>query len=226
MKIPQHVGFIMDGNRRWAKSQGLQILAGHEAGKDRIEPLVDYAVKHGISTLTFWAFSSENWDRGKMEVGLILQVFRMFLQSGIVERLIDRGVRVGVLGDISAFPADIAEGVRDVVARSKHNTSITANFALNYGGRKEILRAVNALLQQGVVEVNEEDFSSALYTAGQVDPDLIIRTGGEQRLSGFLPWQGVYSELYFTDIFWPDFTEAAFQKALDEYGLRERRFGK
>jgi undecaprenyl diphosphate synthase len=226
MIVPTHVAFIMDGNRRWAHRRHLPTIAGHHAGKNRIEPLIATSAQMGIPVLTFWAFSSENWARGKKEVGFILTVFREFLLSGISERLLSQGVRMRVLGDLRAFPEDIVRGVESLVEKSKKNTRITVNFALNYGGRNEILSAVNSLLKNGIARVDEATFSSYLYTGDLPDPDLIIRTGGERRLSGFLPWQSVYSELYFSEIYWPDFTEVEFATALQWYSERERRFGK
>jgi|SRR3989344_614662 len=216
----------MDGNRRWARRNRLQLLLGHENGVKRIEPVVEYAAKKGIQYLTFWAFSTENWKRSEEEVSVLLDVFRKALSGSMMDRLKENGVRVQVVGDIISFPDDIQKKVFSIVDGTKDNTKITANFALNYGGRDEILRAVNSLIEDNVREVTEDLFSRYLYTKGQPDPDLIIRTGGEQRLSGFLPWQSIYSELYFTRTLWPDFSAKEFAEALGEYKQRERRFGK
>jgi len=245
--VPKHIAFIMDGNRRWARERHLPLLAGHHKGAERIEPLVAYAAKRGISYITFWAFSSENWERGEKEVGFLMRVFREFIKSSVVNRMMEKGVRVKVIGDIESFPEDIVRGVREIVERSKDNTTVTAVFAFNYGGRKEILYAVNAILQEVMSSgkkfhlhvqnpndknlkqygcIDENIFSAYLYSAGLPDPDMIVRTGGEKRLSGFLPWQAVYSELYFTDKYWPDFDEKAFEEAIEEFRRRERRFGK
>lgn len=225
--VPNHIAFIMDGNRRWAKERHLPLIAGHHKGAERIEPLVAYAAKRGISYVTFWAFSSENWERGEKEVGFLMRVFREFIKSSVVNRMMEKGVRVKVIGDIDSFPEDIVRGVREIVERSKNNTTVTAVFALNYGGRKEILRAVNRIIKDRIKEeIDEEIFSSYLYTSDLPEPDMIVRTGGEKRISGFLPWQAVYSELYFTDKYWPDFDEKAFEEAIEEFGRRERRFGK
>jgi undecaprenyl diphosphate synthase len=206
-------------------------LAGHHKGAERIEPLVAYAAKRGISYITFWAFSSENWERGEKEVGFLMRVFREFIKSSVVHRMMKKGVRVKVIGDIESFPEDIVRGVGEIVERSKDNKIVTAVFALNYGGRKDILRAVKGIVEarikgNGVSDVDEKTFASYLYTHDILDPDMIVRTGGEQRISGFLPWQAVYSELYFTDKYWPDFDEKEFDLVLEEYGKRERRFGK
>lgn len=224
--IPNHIAFIMDGNRRWARAHKLSLLNGHKAGAESIEPLVVYGLRHEIKYLTFWAFSSENWKRGKMEVEFLLQVFRTFLKNNVVDRLIENGGKFRFIGDYQAFPVDIVTGLEDIIERSKNNSKIHATFALNYGGKQEIIRAVNLLLAEGKKNVEEQTFTSYLYTKDIPDPDLIIRTGGEQRLSGFLPWQGAYSELYFTDVYWPDFHERELEKAIEEYSQRERRFGK
>lgn len=220
-----HVAFIMDGNRRWARERHLPLLAGHTKGYQAIEPLIAYAVKREIKYLTFWAFSTENWNRDKKEVEILLTIFRKLFASKIVNRLHKNGVKITVLGNIDAFPKDIAENIRKLIEKTKDNTAITVNIGLNYGGREEILRAVNSLLISKHKNVDEEIFSSFLYTKDQPDPDLIIRTSGEQRLSGFLPWQSVYSELYFPEIYWPDFNEEEFEKALEEFAKRKRRFG-
>ncbi len=224
--IPQHVAIIMDGNRRWAKVHALSVFTGHSKGTEQVETIVELASQKGIKYITLWAFSTENWNRGETEVRLLMEVFRNTLKGTMVPRLIEKGVKLNIIGELHNFPKDIVEGVKDIIEKSRNNTRIYATIALNYGGRQEILRAVNNLLQQGVKEVNEETFSKYLYTENQPDPDLIIRTGGEERLSGFLPWQGVYSELYFTKTYWPDFNAEEFDKALKEFARRERRFGK
>lgn len=227
LKIPQHVAFIMDGNRRWARENKLALLMGHNKGAEQIENLVAYGADHGIKFMTFWAFSTENWNRSEEEVSLLMQVFRAILLGPMVKRLIKNGVKLQIIGDYQAFSKDIVEGLDKLIADSEKNEKITATIALNYGGRQEIVHAVNRILKENPQEeVSAEKFGNYLYTVGQPDPDLIIRTGGEQRLSGYLPWQSVYSELYFTDTYWPDFNEEAFEKALIEYTHRERRFGK
>lgn len=235
-KILQHIAFIMDGNRRWAKKRGLPIIAGHHKGAERIESLVEYASKRGIKYITFWAFSSENWERGEKEVGFLMRVFREYIKSSVVHRMMEKGVRVKVIGDLGAFPEDIVKDVREILEKSKSNGRITATFALNYGGRDEILKVVNSIVREippnlplrkgGGYIVDEKEFADYLYTKDLPEPDMIVRTGGEQRLSGFLPWQSVYSELYFIDVLWPDFDEQEFGKAVEEYASRERRFGK
>lgn len=224
--IPHHVAIIMDGNRRWAKERGLPIRIGHTNGYKKIETVTNYALSLGISYVTFWAFSTENWNREKKEIDALLAIFRVFFKSTWLKELGKKGVRICILGDLSRFPKDIRDNVLHVVESTKYNKAITVNIALNYGGRAELLRAVSLVLQSDRKTISEEEFSQYLYTASQPDPDLIIRTGGEKRLSGYLPWQAVYSELYFTDTFWPDFDEKSFDSALQEYIRRERRFGK
>lgn len=225
-RIPKHIGIIMDGNRRWAKGKGLAAVKGHNAGVDRVESTVEHAEKRGVEALTFWAFSTENWNRNPLEVKALMTVFSNLLDGPMMQRFMEKGVKINTLGDLSKFPKDIQEKSEKVVFDSRANKAITVNFALNYGGRQELVRAFNKLAEEGKKQITEDDIASHLYTQRQPDPDLIIRTGGEQRLSGFLPWQGVYSELYFTDTYWPDFDEKEFDKALTDYASRERRFGK
>jgi undecaprenyl diphosphate synthase len=225
-KNPRHIAFIMDGNRRWARQHKLSLFLGHENGAKRIEPLVDHALELGITHMTFWAFSTENWQRSEDEVNDILKVFRQALHDPMVKRLQEKKIKVQVIGDLTPFPDDIRQDVEKVLEDSRHNDRMTVNIALNYGGRAEILQAIQKLINEKKSIVTEKDFSDLLYTAGQPDPDLIIRTGGEMRLSGYLPWQSVYSELYFTDTLWPNFTPQEFDKALAEYSNRQRRFGK
>jgi undecaprenyl diphosphate synthase len=224
--VPTHIGIIMDGNRRWARNKNLPLFMGHREGAKKIEPLVDKAIKKGIGYLTFWAFSTENWKRDKKEIEVLFKVFRLFLHSSFMKKLKKKQVKVNVIGDMSPFPKDIQNDVKKIVDESKNFTAITVNFALNYGGRAEILQAVQRMVLEGKKDVSEEEFAFYLYTANQPDPDLIIRTGGEERTSGFFPWQSTYSELFFTKTLWPDFNEVEFEKAVKEYERRQRRFGK
>lgn len=231
LKIPTHVAIIMDGNRRWAALHGLGAVDGHRVAAEKtIEPLVDKAKEMGVKYLTFWAFSTENWSREKYEVKGLMNIFREALKSGFL-RLIRSGVQIRVLGDIERFPIDIARRIRDVVKATSQNKEITVSFALNYGGRDEILRAVKKLYDSikvkkiSIESISEEDFRECLDTQGIPDPDFVIRTGGAQRLSGYLPWQSVYAELYFTEIYFPDFSPREFEKAIQEFTARERRFG-
>lgn len=221
--IPAHIAIIMDGNRRWAKKHGHNVLAGHQKVADEIlEPLVEHAAMRGVAYITFWAFSTENWNRDTAEVEGIMRIFRHVIKNRWA-RLHEKGVRVRVIGDISKFSEDLQDALRSVMEQTKDNKKITAIFALNYGGRDEILRAVK---KAAGGEMTEAAFSELLDTGGVPDPDLIIRTSGEQRLSGFLPWQGVYSELYFPSWYMPEFTPEKLDEAIEEYKSRKRRFGK
>lgn len=228
-KMPQHVAIIMDGNRRWARQQGKTAVEGHKQVVDEvIEELVDRCVELGIPYLTLWAFSTENWGRDKAELKGLMNIFRLGL-SRKTESLFKKGVKLQVLGELDRFPSDIAKLSRDWIQKSKDNHTITVSFALNYGGRDEILRAINNWLQQQnelPSEISEEELSANLDTADLPDPDLIIRPGGQVRLSGFMPWQAVYAELYFTDVLMPDFSPKELDKALADYQDRQRRFGK
>lgn len=243
LRIPTHVAIIMDGNRRWAREQGLPILAGHTKVADEIlEPLVEHAAKRGVKFITFWAFSTENWERDKGEVQGILRIFRHVIKKRW-QRLHEKGVRVRVIGDISKFPQDIQKALDDVVEQTKNNTKITAVFALNYGGRDEIIRAMNKAINYQLSTIRQkkdqgnndfaegwrltaESYTRFLDTAGIPDPDLIIRTGGEQRLSGFLLWQSEYSELWFPSWYMPEFTPERLDEAIAEFQRRKRRFGR
>jgi undecaprenyl diphosphate synthase len=223
----QHIAVIMDGNRRWAKEKKLPTLFGHQKGYKQIEKIVEHAKNLGIAYITFWAFSTENWKRSDEEVNYLMDLFRRVFRSNILKKLIRKGGKICVLGNISEFPKDIQEDILCVMEESKDNTGIQINIALNYGGREEIVHAVKQIVEDNIekTEITADLLSKYLYTKDQPDPDLIIRTGGAQRLSGYLPWQSIYSELYFTDTYWPDFDEKAFGKAIEEYERRERRFG-
>lgn len=218
--VPKHVAIIMDGNRRWARQNGFSIIKGHrKVAEEMIERLADFAILRGIAYMTLWAFSTENWQRSQDEINGIMDLFRETFSTS-AEKLHKKGVRVAVIGDMSRFPKDIREGVDFWVNETKENQKLIVTFALNYGGRDEIERAV---------DVGGKDFEKFLDTKTMIDlpdPDLLIRPGGEKRLSGFLTWQTVYSELYFTDVLMPDFDEKEFDLALNDYSQRQRRFGK
>lgn len=225
--IPQHVAIIMDGNRRWAKKRGLAAVAGHAFAVDNvIEKLIERAGEIGIKYLTLWAFSTENWGREKDEVEGVMNLFRKALMTK-VQKFTERGARLQMIGDITRFAPDIQEGMKKAMKESEKNKKITVTFALNYGGRDEIIRALNHWNIKPLDHlVTEEKFEKHLDTVGMPDPDLIIRTGGDQRLSGFLMWQAAYSELYFTDALFPDFGPEQLDEAIEEYQMRQRRFGK
>lgn len=225
--LPKHVAIIMDGNRRWAKNKGLPGFTGHKkVVEETIEQIIQRAGEMGVEYLTLWAWSSENWRRPGAEVKAIMKLFRWALMHQ-AERMIKKGARLKVIGDIEAFDPDIQEGIRKMIEKSANNDKITVTFALNYGGRDEVVRAFKKLVDAGTEssEITKELISENLDTAGIPDPDLIIRTGGEQRLSGFMIWQAEYSEYYFTDRLMPDFTPSDFEAAISEFQRRERRFG-
>lgn len=223
---PQHVAIICDGNRRWARANKLAAVLGHRKAVDDVfEPLIDEAISQGISYLTFWVFSTENWRRDEQEVGALLGLFRELL-SRQIKLLHEKGIRLKIIGDLSKFDQDIQEKIRKGIELTKDNSNITVIFALNYGGRDEILRALNKAVAKGEKELTAENFADYLDTHDIPDPDFIIRTGGEQRLSGFLLWQSEYSELAFPEFYFPEFTPQKLTELLDDYAHRKRRFGK
>lgn len=251
--IPQHIAVIMDGNRRWAREHGLPTIEGHRRVTNAIlEPLIEYAADRGVRFMTFWAWSTENWARDKREVEGIMRLFRHVIRDRW-ERLHKKGVKIRVIGDISKFAPDIRESLEKVVEQTKDNTRITAVFALNYGGRDELLRAIHNLLMYKSTnlqmknnlspdlqiwrslknnkgeqswDVTKENLEKFLDTHGVPDPELIIRTGGEQRLSGFLLWQSEYSEFYFPSWYMPEFTPQRLDEVIEEYQKRKRRLGR
>ncbi len=228
MAIPSHIAIIMDGNRRWAKKRGLTATQGHEAGIKNLTKIVDHCEKLGIKTLTIYILSTENWKkRAKKEVKGIFDLLIKLVKEKKKEYK-KRGIKVAALGDITQFPERVRKAIEEITKVVIKNETMRVNLALNYGGRDEIVRAVQKIVKEGIKpkEINEKVIAKHLYTNGQRDPDLIIRPGGEQRLSNFLLWQMSYSEIYFTDVLWPDFTPQELDKALEEYAKRQRRFGK
>jgi len=218
----------MDGNRRWATKRGLPPIAGHKkVAEDMLEPLVEHAYNIGVKYLTFWAFSTENWRRDPAEVSGIMSIFRKSLQV-FGQRMHKKGIRIRMIGDLSKFSGDIRKSVTDLIELTKDNKRITVVFALNYGGRDEIVRAIEKTItnQKSKIKNLKSTFSSHLDTVGIPDPELIVRTGGEQRLSGFLLWQSEYSELYFPSWYMPEFTPEKLDEVIEEYTSRQRRFGK
>lgn len=222
--IPLHVGVIMDGNGRWAKKRLMPRSAGHRNGMDRMIFLAEHAKDTGIKYLTVYALSTENLSRPKDELEGLFNLFRKYFVKN-VKKLYEQNSAVKIIGDISALPEDVASLISDGEKNSPENAQFTLVFAINYGGRNEILNAVNRAVEKGEI-LDRAGFENLLYTNGIPDPDLIIRTGGEIRLSNFLTYQSAYSELYFTDVLFPDFTNAEFDKAIENYLSRERRFGK
>ena len=214
----------MDGNGRWAKERGQIRLQGHLAGLESLREIVRHSQRLGVEYLTVYAFSTENWKRPADEVAGIFKLVIKYVNSELKE-LCENNVRVGILGDWSAIPQDSRDSLRVLLDSTKDNDGLKFNIAINYGGRAEITRAVNKLISEGRTNVTEDDISGALYTAGMPDPDVIIRTSGENRLSNFLIWQAAYSEIVLTDVYWPDFTPAEYEKCIMEYQSRDRRFG-
>lgn len=222
--IPQHVGIIMDGNGRWATARGKKRSFGHHAGSENVDRVVSHAFNSGIKTLSLYAFSSENWARPKEEVDELMKLLKAYFKK-FIKKILKNGVRLIVIGGREELSDDLKKIIATDEEMSKNNTGKTLIIAINYGGRQEIVHAVNKLIGEGK-EITAESISENLYTAPFGEPDLIIRTGGELRLSNFMLYQGAYSELYFTDVLWPDFDEAEFDKAIESFGNRKRRFGK
>lgn len=222
-KLPRHVGLIMDGNGRWAAKRGLPRSFGHNAGMKRMIKLAGHAQNLGIKYLTVYTLSTENLTRPKEELDGLYTLFRKYFAKN-VKTLYKKNAAVKVIGSLDELPQDVARLLRDGEKNSPEGAAFTLIFAINYGSRAEILRAVNLAVERGE-KLGAEEFARLLYTNGVSDPDLIIRTGGEIRLSNFLTYQAAYSELYFTDVLFPDFTDAKFDRAVSEYGKRDRRFG-
>ncbi len=230
MRIPAHVAIIMDGNGRWAKKRNLPRKMGHVEGCKVVEQTVADAARLGIQYLTVYAFSTENWKRSKDEISALMQLFRYYTKR-LLKIAAENNVRVRMIGERSRFPEDIVEGINALESTTRDNTRMTFVIAVNYGSRDEIRRGMTRMMadcRDGRVspeEVTEELISSYLDTAGIPDPDLLIRTSGEERLSNFLLWQLAYSEFYFSDVLWPDFSKEELVKAIEVYNKRERRFG-
>ena len=228
--MPKHIAIIMDGNRRWAKSKGKPISFGHKEGAKTLEKIVRYANKIGLEYITVYAFSTENWKRAEEEVKALMMLLQNYLDE-YSKRADTENIKVKILGDITQLSDGMQKSIIKCMERTKDNTGVTFNIALNYGGRDEIIKAIKSIasdVQNGKTEINEIDekmVSNNLYTKGQPDPDLLIRTSGELRLSNFLPWQLVYSEFLFIDKNWPDFNEEDLDNAIIEYQKRTRKFG-
>ncbi|TVT28240.1 isoprenyl transferase [Salinicoccus cyprini] len=228
--VPKHVAIIMDGNGRWAKAHGMPRFAGHKEGVATVVKVVKTAVDYGVDALTLYTFSTENWKRPKTEVEFILKLPKEFLGVHLPE-LMANNVRIEAIGDMSKLPVATRRAIQYAIDRTRHNDGLQLNFALNYGSRQEMLSAMEAVFADlntarlSLEELDEEQFSKYLYTADTTEPDLLIRTGGEKRLSNFLLWQLAYTEFWFSDILWPDFTGQDFIDALEAYGQRKRRYG-
>jgi len=226
-QIPKHIGIIMDGNRRWAKERGLTASDGHAAGAENLTRIVEACAKRGVETVTIYAFSTENFKkRSQKEIATLFELLGIWLQRKSKE-MKKNGVKLAFLGDLTKLPDRLQQKIGHAVDVLKTNERIKCNILMNYGGRPELVNAFKEIVKNGITadEINEELIEQHLYTKGQSDPDLMIRTGGEMRVSNFLIWQLSYSELYFTNTFWPAFDEGELDKALLDYAGRQRRFG-
>ncbi len=224
-QIPASIGIIMDGNRRFAKAKGLPTLEGHRAGYEKMREVIGWCKDSGVRNLIVYAFSTENWNRAEEEVSYLMDLFRMVIET-IVEEAKKDDTRVIFLGERTRLPQDILKRMKWAEEETASFTTFTLGIALSYGGRAEIVDAIRRIPKESLETISEEEFSDLLWTKDIPDPDLIIRTSGERRLSNFLPWQSVYSELFFIDSMWPDFTREEFERILKEYEARERRRGK
>lgn len=228
--VPEHIAIIMDGNGRWAKKRGLPRVAGHREGMKAIKKVVQRAVELDVKVLTLYAFSTENWKRPRKEIEFIMRLPSRFLDTYLPD-LIKNNVKVTMVGDYDSLPEFTKEAVKHSIEKTKDNTGLILNFALNYGSRLEIISAIKNICRDienkklDVNDIDEQLVSNYLFTKGLKDPDLVIRTSGEQRISNYLLWQIAYSELYFTKKYWPDFNEEALDEAIIEYQSRKRRFG-
>ena len=225
-RVPKHVAIIMDGNGRWAKARGLPRAAGHRAGTENLRRVLRAAVRAGIPILTIYAFSTENWRRPEVEVKALLSILEGVIDRELKE-LHSEGVQLRHVGRLERIPKSLQKKVQEAIELTKDNDRLILNVAFDYGGRAELVEAIRRIIDDGVPadQVDESTVSRYLYTAGLPDPDLIIRTSGEMRISNFLIWQGAYAEFYVTPALWPDFDEPELMKALEEYDQRERRYG-
>lgn len=230
-RLPQHIAVIMDGNGRWAKEQGKNRIFGHTNGVNAVRETSEACAELGIKHLTMYAFSAENWNRPQIEVSALMTLLLKTI-NGELKTLMKNDIRLGAIGDIDALPKSVAKELREAIDKTAGGKRMELILALSYGGKNEILRAVKQIALQvqkneiGLHEITEDLISNNLYTAGRPDPELLIRTSGEMRVSNFLLWQLAYAEFYFTDKFWPDFNKEELYKAIIDYQSRERRFGK
>jgi undecaprenyl diphosphate synthase len=226
VQVPSHVAMIMDGNGRWAQARGLPRLAGHRAGTENLRPILEASAEFGIEILTIWAFSTENWRRPDAEVRGLLRILERMIRRELQE-LHKQGVKLRHIGRLDRLPRRLQAQVQDAIALTQDNTRIVLNVGFDYGGRAEIVHAVQQIIRAGIPaeQVDEQLLSRYMYTAGQPDPDLIIRTGGDLRTSGFMLWQSAYTEYYITPTYWPDFDREKLYEALVAFNQRDRRFG-
>src|ERR1700685_3261288 len=230
-RLPAHIAIIMDGNGRWARRRNLPRVAGHKAGMDPVRNTVESCTRLGIQALTLYAFSAENWKRPRAEVDMLWRLLRLYLSRELPD-LLRNGIRFSCMGRIDELPAPVRQELETAIEATAHNTGMRLNVAINYSGRAELVDAVNAIVEDARLEgrlrdlrIDEQAIASHLYTAGLPDPDLLIRTSGEMRISNFLLWQIAYAELYVTETLWPDFSRGRLLEALAEYQRRERRYG-
>ena len=227
--IPNHIAIIMDGNRRWAKKRGLPAQLGHSQGAKTLEKIAVACEQKGIKYLTVYAFSTENWKRSKEEVDYLMELLATNIRD-FDKRFKNRNVRIKLIGDINGLPKKLQDGIIEIEERTKNKNGLTVNIAINYGGRAEIVNSIKNIVkdynENKIENISEELVNKYMYTYNFPDPDLVIRTAGEMRTSGFLTWQSVYSEFYYTDVLWPDFNEKELDKAIEEFIKRKRNFGK
>ena len=227
--LPVHVAIIMDGNRRWAKKNNLETAQGHKEGAENLKRIAKFANKIGIKYMTVYAFSKENWKRSEEELGAIMKLLKLYISDFF--KSYDDNIKVNVLGRVNDLPKDLQSEINKAIDRTKNNTGLVLNICFNYGGRDEIVTATKKIAEDvlsgkiKIEDIDETMVSNNLYTAGQPDPDLLIRTSGEERISNFLPWQISYSEFVFTDKYWPEYDEEEFLKSIQIYQKRTRRFG-
>ncbi len=231
LRLPAHVAIIMDGNGRWARQRNYPRIMGHRAGVNVVSEIVETCVQLGLEALTLYAFSVENWKRPRLEVEGLWRILRFYLRKEL-PRMMRNGIQLSAIGRIEALPQMVQDELQSVIDKTANNRGMRLNLAINYGGRTELVDAVNAMLENArnegnlsALEITEESIAEHLYTAGQKDPDLLIRTSGEMRVSNFLLWQIAYSELYVTETLWPDFTRSQLLEAVCDYQSRDRRFG-
>lgn len=228
--IPKHIAIIMDGNRRWAKERNLETRLGHKEGAETLKKIAKYANKIGIQYLTVYAFSTENWKRTKEEVGALMGLLQMYVSDFLNDKELEN-IKINILGDVSKLEHGLQKSIQKAIDRTKDYTGMTLNVAFNYGGRDEITKAVQKIAtkvqnnEMAIQDIDEQYVSDNLYTKGQLEPDLLIRTGGEQRVSNFLLWQLAYTEFLFIDKYWPDFSEEDLEEAIKVFEQRNRKFG-
>ena len=224
MKIPTHIAFIMDGNGRWARKRGLPRTVGHKKGVESLEKVVNACIERNVKVVSVYAFSTENWNRPKMEINALFGMITEFTRTKLDEYS-NRNIKVVFMGDITQLPKDCQDSIKTIIEKTKNNNTLTLNICLNYSGRQEILYAVNDILSSGKKSITEQEFKSYMFSKNLPDPDIVVRSSGEMRLSNFMLYECAYSELIFIDDLWPDFNSKTVDKIIDIYQNRDRRFG-